>query len=206
LNAPALSAVNHAPIVIVLTGPSGVGKDALIDRLAETGVPIVRPPTMTTRPPRPGEVEGTHHYFVTREAFAQQLASGELLEHAEYDGNLYGVPRRSVRAALSTGRHVVLRVDVQGAESIRRLLPAALFISLEPESLEVLRGHLEARGTEQPEQIARRLSTAREEIDRARAFCLPVTNVEHDLDATVAAVRSLIEREQARADRAPIEV
>ena len=156
------------PIVIVLTGPSGVGKDALIDRLAERGFDVVRPATMTTRAPRAGEVEGTHHYFVTREEFARQLASGGLLEHAEYDGNLYGVPRRSVRAALDTGRHVVLRVDVQGAESLRPLLPGALFLSLEPENVEVLQRHLLLRGTETPEQVAHRLATAQAEIARAR--------------------------------------
>ena len=195
-----------SPIVIVLTGPSGVGKDALIDRLNERGVGVVRPATMTTRAPRAGEVEGTHHYFVTREEFARHLASGELLEHAEYDGNLYGVPRRSVRAALDTGKHVVIRVDVQGAESLRQLLPDALFLSLEPEDKDVLRHHLELRGSETPEQIERRLATARDEIARARAFCTPIRNVEGDLDGTVELVRALIAREQARPDRVSVEI
>jgi guanylate kinase len=201
-----LSADRRPPIVIVLTGPSGVGKDALIDHLNEHNVGVVRPATMTTRAPRAGEVEGTHHYFVSREEFARQLAAGELLEHAEYDGNLYGVPRRSVREALETGQHVVIRVDVQGAESLRGLLPSALFLSLEPDHLDVLRQHLAQRGTETPEQIERRLATAREEIARARLFCEQVRNIEGDLDATVAAVQALIDREQARTDRAPVEV
>ena len=192
------------PIVIVLTGPSGVGKDVLIDRLAERGFDVVRPATMTTRAPRAGEVEGTHHYFVTREEFARHLGSGELLEHAEYDGNLYGVPRRSVRAALDTGRHVVLRVDVQGAESLRPVLPGALFISLEPENVEVLRRHLLLRGTETPEQVAHRLATAQTEIARARAISVAVRNVEGNLDAAVDAVLALIEREQQRPSRARV--
>lgn len=201
---PAIPPVN--PLVIVLTGPSGVGKDALIDRLEETGVPVVRPATMTTRGPRPGEQEGVHHYFVDRETFLRNHASGELLERAEVYGNLYGVPRQSVRAALASGRHVIIRVDVQGAESLHGLLPGALFLSLEPESIQALREHLLARASETAEQIERRLAIARDEIARARRFCVPVRNIEGALDATVQSVRELIEREQARPDRAPVTV
>ena len=204
--APLPAPVAPAPLVIVLTGPSGVGKDAVIDRLEASGVPIVRPATMTTRGPRPGEQEGVHHYFVTREAFLSHLAAGELLEHAEVYGNLYGVPRSSVRAALATGRHVFIRVDVQGAEALHALLPGALFLSLEPETPDALRAHLEARASESAEQIARRLAIALDEIARARAFCAPVPNIEGDLDATVAAVRAIIDREQRRPGRAVLGV
>lgn len=193
-----------APIVVVLTGPSGVGKDAVVDQLIESGFPLVRPATMTTRGPRPGEVDGEHHYFVDREGFLRNVASGELLEHAEVYGNLYGVPKRSVRAALATGRHVIVRVDVQGAQSLVSVLRGALFVSLEPESLEVLRRHLVDRGTESAEVIERRLAVAADEIARARLFCTPVVNVEGNLEATVAAVRALIEREAARPDRKPL--
>src|SRR5690606_38468901 len=118
------------PLVVVLTGPSGVGKDAVVNRAQERGFPIVRPATITTRPPRDGEQEGVHHYFVSREEFLRNVQKGELLEHAEVYGNLYGVPRKSVRAALESGMHVVVRVDVQGAESLRSVLRDALFISL----------------------------------------------------------------------------
>ena len=193
-------------MVIVLTGPSGVGKDVLIDRLAKRGLDVVRPATMTTRGPRAGEIEGTHHYFVTREEFARHLASGELLEHAEYDGNLYGVPRRSVRAALATGADVVLRVDVQGAGSLRPLLPGALFLCLEPENVEVLRRHLLLRGSETAEQVAHRLATAQAEIERARAICVAIRNVEGNLDATADAVLALIEGERGRPGRVPVEI
>lgn len=194
------------PLVIVLTGPSGVGKDVLIDRLEALGVPVVRPATMTTRAPRMGEQEAIHHYFVDRETFQRNVEAGELLEHAEVYGNLYGVPRKSVRQALTSGRHVIIRVDVQGAESLRPLLPGALFLSLEPESVEALRHHLEARASESVEQIERRLSIARDEIARARTFCEAVRNIEGDLDATVQAVRDLIAREQGRPDRVPVSV
>ena len=198
--------VSDLRLVIVLTGPSGVGNDALMDRMRERGVPLATPATMTTRPPREGERDGVHHLFVDRETFARHLAEGELLEHAEVYGNLYGVPRVSVRKALATGQHVVIRVDVQGAEALHRLLPGAFFISLEPDSTEALRRHLEARGSETPEQVERRLAIARDEIARARTFCTPVANIEGDLDATVDAMRALIAREQARPGRVPVEV
>lgn len=190
-----------SPLVIVLTGPSGVGKDVLINRLEELGVPVERPATMTTRAPRAGEVEGVHHFFVDRETFLDHVAAGELLEHAEVYGNLYGVPRKSVRQALASGRHVVIRVDVQGAESLRSLLPGALFLSLEPETLDALRHHLEGRGSETDEQIERRLGIARDEIQRAGVFCRPVKNIEGDLDRTARTVVELIERELARPER-----
>ncbi len=156
---------------------------------------------MTTRAPRDGEEEGVHHYFVTREQFLQQVAAGELLEHAEVYGNLYGVPRKSVRAALETGRHVIVRVDVQGAESLRAILPDALFVALEPPDATALESHLAERGSETQEQVRRRLAIAADEIERARAFCVPLVNVEDDLDATVDAFMALIERERARPGR-----
>ena len=196
-----MTSVTASPLVIVLTGPSGVGKDVLINRLEELGVPVVRPATMTTRAPRDGEEEGVHHFFVDRATFLANLDAGELLEHAEVYGNLYGVPRKSVRQALASGRHVVIRVDVQGAETLHGMLPDALFLSLEPQTLDALRHHLEGRGSETAEQIERRLAIAREEIERAGAFCEPVKNIEGDLDATVRTVIALIERERDRPGR-----
>ena len=193
------------PLVVVLTGPSGVGKDAVVNRAQERGEPLVRPATMTTRRPREGEVEGVHHYFVTREAFLAQLAEGELLEHAEVYGNLYGVPRRSVRVALATGKHVIIRVDIQGAEALRDILPDALFVALEPSSNGALRDHLEGRASETAEQVERRLAIAADELARARAFCRPLENVEGDLDATVDAFLRLIECEQGRDGRTAVE-
>lgn len=192
--------------MVVLTGPSGVGKDAVVNRARDLGVPLERPATMTTRAPRPGEIEGIHHLFVTREGFLRNVATGELLEHAEVYGNLYGVPRTSVRTALATGNHVVIRVDVQGAESLHELLPDALFISLEPSSLDALRLHLEERGTETAGEVERRLAIAAAEIERARTFCRPLVNVEGDLDATVRALVAMLDAEQARPDRTPLTV
>ncbi|MEX2228911.1 MAG: guanylate kinase [Dehalococcoidia bacterium] len=195
-----------APLVVVLSGPSGAGKDAVMLRMRERALPIAVPATMTTRAPRAGEVKGVHHVFVSRPEFERALAGGELLEHAEVYGNLYGVPRSQVRAALASGRHVIIRVDVQGAASLRRLLPGALFLFLVPDNLQHLAEHLRERATEDEAALQRRLAEARVELEQARRFDHVVTNVEDDLDATVDAVWKLIEAEAARPDRAPIAV
>lgn len=175
-------------------------------RMRERGLPIAVPATMTTRAPRDGEVDGVHHLFVDRAAFDRTLAEGELLEHAEVYGNYYGVPRSQVRAALAGGRHVIVRVDVQGAASLRRVLSAALFLFIVPDNLEHLEAHLRERASEDEDALQRRLAEARIELDQARHFDHVVTNVEGDLDATVDAAWALIEREAARPDREPIAI
>ncbi|MDA1003071.1 MAG: guanylate kinase [Chloroflexi bacterium] len=175
-------------------------------RMRERGLPIAVPATMTTRAPRDGEVDGVHHVFVDRAEFERTLAEGELLEHAEVYGNYYGVPRSEVRTALARGRHVIVRVDVQGAASLRAVLAGALFLFIVPDDLEHLEAHLRERGTEDEAALQRRLAEARVELEQARHFDHVVTNVEGDLDATVDAAWALIEGEAARPDREPIVV
>ena len=195
-----------APLVIVLTGPSGVGKDSVFDRMVERGVPMARPATMTTRAPRSGEVEGVHHYFVTPEEFERAFAAGELLERSGEYGKQYGVPRRSVREALATGNDVVVRVDIRGAESLRGLLPDALFICLIAERMNDLASRLEGRGTESAEERAKRLAMAPDEIERASRFCAMVVNPQGRLDDTVDEILRLMETERGRPGRGPIAV
>ncbi len=200
------TAIPAHPLVIVLSGPSGVGKDALIERMQARGLPIARAVTLTSRAARPTEVDGVDYFFVSREEFERRIAAGDLIEHAEVYGDLKGLPRDQVRRALASGRHVVIRVDVQGAATLRGLLPGALFIFLAPESVDALEAHLRGRKTEDEAALQRRLAIAREEIAQADRFDHTVRNVEGDLDATVDAVWAIIEREAARTDRAPVEV
>lgn len=175
-------------------------------RMLERGLPIAVPATMTTRAPRDGEVGGVHHVFVDHAAFERALADGELLEHAEVYGNYYGVPRSQVRTALAAGRHVIVRVDVQGAASLRAVLAGALFLFIVPDNLDHLEGHLRERASEDEAALQRRLAEARVELEQARHFDHVVTNVEGDLDATVDVAWALIEREAARPGREPIAV
>lgn len=194
------------PLVIVLTGPSGVGKDSVFDQMVARGVPMARPATMTTRAPRPGEREGVNHYFVTPEEFERAFAAGELLERSGEYGKQYGVPRRAVREALATGDDVVIRVDIRGAESLRELLPEALFVCIIPERLNDLASRLDGRGTESAEDRAKRLAMAPDEIERASRFCAMVVNPQDRLDETVDEILRLIEAERVRPGRRAVAV
>ena len=169
------------------------------------GDEFARPVTMTTRTPRPEEVDGVHYVFATDEAFLAAAESGELVEHAEVHGRRYGTPRAQLRRALASGRDVLLQVDVQGAMSIRAAVPGALLLFIAPESLDQLDGHLRERGADEAER-ARRLETARGELARVGAFDHSIVNVEGDLEGTVARVREWIASERSRPGRAAIEV
>ena len=195
------------PIVVVISGPSGVGKDAVLDRMRELGYPIAVPVTMTTRAPRPGEVDGVDYVFVTAEQFREHIAAGELLEHAEvYSGNYYGLPRAQLRAALATGNHVLMRVDVQGAKSLRETIPDALFVFLIPSNRSLLEKHLRDRGTDDEAAIQDRLAAIEREYDEIEQFQHVIQNVEGDLDDAVHALAILIRGYAQTAGRQPIEV
>jgi len=193
------------PLLTVISGPSGVGKDALMTRLLEGGE-FRRPITMTARLPRPGEVDGVHYHFATQDQFEAAIAAGELLEHALVHGTYYGTPRRSLRDALASGLDVLLQVDVQGARSLRDALDGALFVFIAPESLEQIASRLRERQGTDGEEIMRRLDSARAELEQQHAFDAVVVNAEGDLDGTVERVRALIARERARPDRRAVEV
>lgn len=193
-------------LVVVVSGPSGVGKDALLARIRERTDHFVVPVTMTTRTPRPGEADGVDYLFVTREAFLEAIEHGELLEHAEVYGNFYGVPRSQLRGALAAGRDVIMRVDVQGAATLRGVLPGAVFVFLAPADEASLEAHLRDRGGEDEDSIQRRLATAAREFAASSEFDHTVLNVEGDLEQAVDAVLTIVQSERARPDRAPIDV
>ena len=193
------------PVVAVVSGPSGVGKDAVMALLVDGGG-FARPLTMTTRPPRPGEAEGVDYRFASRLAFEAALTAGELLEHADVHGALYGSPRGELRAALATGRDVLLQVDVQGALALRELLDGALLVFIAPERLEQLEQRLRDRPGSDAEELARRLETARAELAQQDAFDHVVVNIEGDLEGTAERVRALIAEERARPGRRAVDV
>lgn len=187
------------PIVVVISGPSGVGKDVMIERMIESDrIGFHFTVTATTRDPRPGEVDGINHHFVTVDDFVNLISADNLLEWAQVYGNYYGVPKQQVREALTNGNHVIIRVDVQGAKRLREMIPEALMIFIIPPSLDVLKSHLKKRGVDTETEMTQRLEAASEEISQASLFDFTVTNEEDRLDDTVNQVVGIIESESHR--------
>jgi len=194
-----------SPLLLVLSGPSGVGKDSILARLAEKGLPFGRVLTVTTRQRRPGERDGVDYRFLKDEEYDRLLASGGLLEHAEVYGLRYGVPKAPIREALARGEDVVVRVDVQGAATLRRLLPEAVLVFLAPASLEELEERLRRRHTEDEAVLRRRLETARREMEQQVLFHYVVVNADGHLEEAVERLAAIIEAEKRRPDRrAPV--
>ena len=187
------------PLLVVLSGPSGVGKDAVLERMKRLGSPYHFAVTATTRPMREGEREGEHYHFVARAEFERMIAHGELLEWAEVYGNLYGVPRAQVDRALSEGRDVLVKVDVQGAKTIRGLDPEAVLVFLAPPSMEELARRLTSRGTEAEDAMRRRLREAEAEMEAAARFDHVVVNRRDRLDVAVRQIEALTADERRRA-------
>jgi guanylate kinase len=153
--------------VLVITGPSGVGKGTLIQRLRRHFPDVELSVSATTRPPRSGEEDGRDYHFMDKEEFERRVAAGEFLEHAEYAGNRYGTLRSELDRAPGG---LVLEIEVQGARQVRQALPEAVQVFIAPPSAEVLRERLLRRGTDQPEQIARRLAQAEQELRAQNEF------------------------------------
>lgn len=188
-------------LLVVLSGPSGVGKDAVLERMKEQGLPFHYAVTATTRPPRPSEQEGVDYYFLCEEEYDRLLAEGGFLEHADVYQHRYGVPKAPLRQALAEGRDVVMRTDVQGVETIRRLVPEAVVIFVAPPSMEELERRLSARKTDSPEARRLRLETARREMAKAGEFDYVVVNETDHLDEAVEQVLAAIAAEKRRPGR-----
>jgi len=189
----------HHPLLVVVSGPAGVGKDSLIQHMKERGCDLHFVVTATDRPPRPGEVHGTDYFFLTTEEFQRLEQDGGLLEHAIVYGQHKGIPRQQVREALQSGKDVIMRVDVQGAATVRRLAPEAVLIFLTASSEEELEQRLRARGGDSPGQLRRRIATAKEEMRRQSEFDYVVVNRDGELDQAVDRVIAIITAEHCRA-------
>ncbi|MGB3099803.1 MAG: guanylate kinase, partial [Solirubrobacterales bacterium] len=184
------------PRVFVITGPSGVGKGTLIRELRSRVPELELSISATTRPPRPGEEDGSDYHFLSREQFDSGVAAGDFLEWATYSGNRYGTLRSEVERRTEGGAPVVLEIEVQGARQVRETMPEAVRIFIEPPTADELRKRLEGRGTDDPETIERRLEEARKELRAKDEFGHRVTNDDIDRAANELAgiVRSALDR------------
>lgn len=186
------------PLLIVISGPSGAGKDTVMQRMKERGLPFHFVVTATTRPMRANEVHGRDYWFVSTEEFARMINEDELIEHAIVYGDYKGIPKQQVREALASGMDVIMRIDVQGAETVRRMAPEALMIFLTTNNEEELVHRLETRKTETVASLAIRIATARKELKRLDAFDYVIVNHDFRLDETVDVIRAIINAEHHR--------
>ena len=187
--------------LIVISGPSGVGKSTVVGKAIEGRSDVCFSTSVTTRAPRPGEVDGREYFFIDRERFREMVERDELLEHADYVSNSYGTPRAFVEKKLAEGMNVLLDIEVQGARQVHEKMPGAVTIFIAPPSLEVLEKRLRGRGTDTEEAIAGRLERARLEFHEADFYDYLIVN--DDLERSAHALGAIIDAAHWRfADRA----
>ena len=186
------------PLLLVLSGPSGAGKDAVLHRLKMVHFPIAHITTMTTRPKRPKEKDGVDYNFVTKEQFQRLIDNNELLEWANVYGNFYGVPKQAVRDALSEGKDTIIKIDVQGAATIKKIVPQAIFVFLAPLTMQELIDRLTIRNTESKESLKLRIETVKEEMTRVEMFDYIAVNEHGQIDRVVDEIRSILCAEKMR--------
>jgi len=189
---------NPQPLLIVISGPSGAGKDTVMQRMQERGMPFRFVVTATTRPKRANEVHGRDYLFVSNAEFARMIDEDELIEHAIVYGDYKGIPKQQVREALASGMDVIMRLDVQGAETVRKMAPEALMIFITTQNEAELVHRLETRKTETADSLAIRIATARKELKRVESFDYVIVNRDYLLDETVDMIRAIIDAEHHR--------
>src|SRR5690348_760042 len=190
--------VKRCPLLVVLSGPSGVGKTTITKALVAEGWSGHVVVTATTRRPRPGEVDGVHYHFRTTQQFQQMQERGELLEHAEVHGNWYGVPATPVREKLAQGIDVLLTIDTQGARTIRARTQGAVFVFLAPRSLDELVERLNVRGTDTPEQRTLRMLNAEREMAELEKYDYLIVNQQDRLAESIEQLRAILRAEHCR--------
>lgn len=195
---------HEKPLLVVISGPSGVGKDLTLAHLKQMGYPFHFVVTATTRPKRPNEINGMDYFFVSTSDFAEMIEEGELLEYAVVYGDYKGIPKAQVRQALASGKDVIMRIDVQGAATIRRLVPEAVLIYLSAESEGALVHRLRERKTEPEDQLKMRIATARQELKWLDLFDYLVINEDDKIDQTCQKIVAIITAEKARVQQREI--
>jgi len=186
------------PLLVVLSGPSGVGKDAVLARMRKLERPFHYVITSTTRPKRAGEKNGVNYHFLSQKEFQQMLDKHQFLEWATVYGNYYGVPKDEITSALSKGVDTIVKIDVQGAATIKKILPQAVFIFLMPPSMEALEKRLRRRRSESSEDLALRLERAKGEIKSLPLFDYVITSHQNKLDEVVSQIDAIIAAEKRR--------
>jgi guanylate kinase len=186
------------PLLIVLSGLSGVGKDTVLNRLRQSEHPLEFIVTVTTRPPRPNERDGIHYRFVPDSVFREMIDSDGLLEYASVYGYYYGVPAGPVKKALADEKDVVIKVDVQGAATIKKIVPEAIFIFLAASSMQELESRLKQRSTESKSDLALRLETAAAELEQLPLFDYIVFNRRGEVNRAVSEIEAIITAEKCR--------
>ncbi|MFC2060691.1 guanylate kinase [Chloroflexota bacterium] len=186
------------PLLIIVSGSSGAGKDAVLTRIKQSGYPLEHIVTVTTRTPRAVEKNNVDYHFVPEARFQEMIREKELLEWANVYGNWYGVPSKPIRQALEKGQDVVVKVDIQGAATIKKIIPQAVFIFLLPPSMAELAVRLKQRHTESLLDLASRLKAAEEEIKQLSLFDYVVLNRQDEIDQAVSAIEAIITAEKHR--------
>lgn len=186
-------------LLFVVSAPAGCGKDTILEQVLAKEDNVGYSVSATTRAPRPGEVDGTHYFFITRQRFEEMIANGEVLEYTEYCGNYYGTPRKGVEAMLAEGRDVVLKIEIEGAMNIKKLFPDCCLVFILPPSMRELERRLRKRGTEDEPTIMRRIAQAKNELDAAAGYDYFVVN--DDLEDAVNDLCAVIRGEKCRRER-----
>ncbi|MGQ9832758.1 MAG: guanylate kinase [Candidatus Villigracilaceae bacterium] len=186
------------PLLIVISGPSGAGKDSILHGLQQRGMDIHFVVTATTRARREDEIHGVDYFFLSKEEFARMIDQDELIEYAIVYNDYKGIPKQQVRDALASGKDVIMRLDVQGAATVRKLAPEAVLIFITTSSEEELVRRLKTRKTETDEDLRLRIATARQELKRVDEFDYVIINQDGCLNQTIQAVISIIEAEHHR--------
>src|SRR4030042_452030 len=186
---------SRTPLLIVLSGPSGVGKDAVLVRMKELNCPLEYIVTVTTRPRRVNERENIDYQFVSTGKFLRMIEDKELLEWANVYGNMYGVPKAPIKQALEKGKDTIVKVDIQGAMTLRRIAPQAVLVFLMPTSMEELCARLEQRQTESAFDLALRKKTAEEELKQLRLFDYFIVNKHGEINQAVSQIMAIIAAE-----------
>ena len=194
----ALFNLSKRPLLIVISGPSGAGKDAVLTKMKESGYSLEYVVTVTTRPQRDKERNNVDYHFISTERFQEMIERKEFLEWANVYGNWYGVPKEPVKQALDKGQDIIVKVDIQGAATIKKILPQAVFIFLVPPSMEELALRLKQRHTESPFDLALRTRTAGEEIKQLSLFDYIVVNKRGEIDLAVSDIKAIITAEKCR--------